>query len=78
MRCLQNVNAIPAIYFGFIEPRKFVVMSSPIDYDSHGNYLKWQPFVMPGTVKAKGGFTWKVSAPQYMGAVQRLVEQLMH
>lgn len=75
---LQNVNAIPAIQFGFIEPRKFVVVSSPIDYDSHGNYLKWQPFVMPGTVKAKGGLTWEVSAPQYLGAVQKLIEQLMH
>ncbi len=74
---LQNVNPIPAILLGFIAPRRFVVMSTPMDYDTKGNYLKWQLFVMPGTEKEKRGLTWKVSAPQYLGTVQRLVEQLM-
>jgi tetratricopeptide (TPR) repeat protein len=46
---VDNVTPDIALEFGFIQAKHFTVVTSPIDYDSAGNLLKWYEFASPGS-----------------------------
>ena len=76
---VQNTTPDLALEFGFIQPKKFTIITSSVDYDSAGNLLKWYDVDAPGSKMGPHSYSplqTPYNAEQYLDAVVALINKV--